>query len=164
MNRIVSIFKSGMAVYFLIFIISCHDSTNDDQVLSPFKIIIPAELKQISEIEKLVTKTETQINHLTEETKFLISEYRHISGCKTKEDNLMMDIKKVTIRGRINTGFENLSEIYNKIDFQTSELANPLNTEQKKALELITNQLKNRIDELMIYYKSFDKENKKRKN
>jgi hypothetical protein len=42
-------------------------------------------------------------------------------------------------------------------------LANPLNWEQKKALELITNQFKNKIDELMIYYKSFEKENKKGK-
>ena len=134
MNTIVSIFKSGMAVYCLIFIISCHDSTNGDLVHSPLKVIIPAELKQISEIEKFVIETESGINNISEETKILISEYRKISGSNTSEDNLMEDIKKVTIRGRINTGFENLSEIYNKIDFQTSELANPLNTEQKKAL------------------------------
>jgi len=98
MNRIVSIFNSGMAVFCLIFIISCNDSTNDEQVFSPFKISTPIELKQFFEI-----------------------------------------------------------------DLQSLELANPLNWEQKKALELITNQLKNKINELMIYYKSFEKENKKGK-
>jgi len=109
MNRIVSIFKSVMAVYCLIFIISCNDSAIDEQVLSPLKITIPTELKQISEIEKFVTKTESQINHLSEETKILISEYRQISNSKIKKDNLMEEVKKVTINGRINSDFVHLS-------------------------------------------------------
>jgi hypothetical protein len=160
MNRIVSILKSGMAVYCLIFIISCNDSAIDEQVLSPLKITIPTELKQISEIEKFVTKTESQINHLSEETKILISEYRQISKSKTKKNNLMEEVKKVTINGRINSYFVHLSEIYTKIDLQSSELKNQLTGKQIDGFNLITNEFKTRIDELMILYKSIQKEQK----
>jgi len=152
-----------MTVFCLILIISCNDSTNHEQVFSPFKISTPNELKQFSEIEKFFIETDLRINHVSEQTEILISEYRQISCIKTKENNLMEEVKRVTISGRINAAFENLSEIYAEIDLQKSEFTNPLNWEQKKALELITNQLKNKIDELMIYYKSFEKENKKGK-
>ena len=160
MNRIVSIFKSVMAVYCLIFIISCNDSAIDVQVLSPLKITIPTELKQISEIEKFVTKTESQINHLSEETKILITEYRQISNSKIKKDNLMEEVKKVTINGRINSDFVHLSEIYTKIDLQYSELKNQLTEKQTDDFNLITNEFKIGIDELMILYKSIQKEQK----
>jgi hypothetical protein len=160
MNRMVFIFKSGIAAYCILFIISCNDSTIDEQVLSPLKITIPTELKQISEIEKFVTKTESQINHLSEETKILIAEYRQISNNKTKKDNLMEEVKKVTINGRINSDFVHLSEIYSKIDLQSSVLKNQLTGKQMDALNLITNKFKTRIDELMILYRSFQKEQK----
>lgn len=152
------IFKSGIAAYCILFIISCNDSTINEQVLSPLNIAIPTELMQISEIEKFVTKTELQINHLSEETKILISEYRQISKSKTKKDNLMEEVKKVTINGRINSDIVHLSEIYTKIDLQSSELKNQLTEKQMDTLNLITNEFKTRIDELMILYKTIQKE------
>lgn len=154
------IFKSGFAAYCILFIMSCSDSAIDEQVLSPLKITIPTELKQISEIEKFITKTESQINHWSEETKILIAEYRQISNNKTKKENLMEEVKKLTINGRINSYFAHLSDIYTKIDLQSSELKNQLTEKQTDDFNLITNEFKTRINELLILYKSIQKEQK----
>jgi len=74
MNRIVSIFNSGMAVFCLIFIISCNDSTNDEQVFSPFKISTPIELKQFSEIYLQTSEFTNPLNW----KKSLIIDYQSI--------------------------------------------------------------------------------------
>ncbi len=122
--------------------------------------MIPETLKGNTEVETYLNQTSSKINQLAIETQQLITEYNNLSDSKNKKNDLMADVKKVTIRGKINASFKNLSEIYNEINLQKSALANSLNTEQKETLKVTTNQLKTKIDTLMIYCKSYENEGK----
>ena len=142
----------------VLLVISCKNQSSDLMTIPPIEISIPADLKGNIEIESFIEKTEVQINCLATLSQELILQYRKILDDKTMINGLMTDVKKVTTRARINAAFVNLSEIYNEIDFQSSVMENQLNSEQKKAFRMITIQLKNKIDEIMISYKSFEKE------
>jgi hypothetical protein len=141
-----------------LFAFSCDSESIFEKNITSEKVTIPETLKGITEIETFLNQTTSQINQLAIETQQLITEYNNLSDSKNKKTGLMADVKKVTIRGRINAAFENLSEIYHEIDLQTSEMANLLNNEQKETLKVTTKQLKNKIDELMIYCKSYENE------
>ena len=162
MIRLASFIKI-MAVAALPIFISCISKTPVEQKSFSENITIPDILKNSKDIEALVTKTESQINHLAVQSQQLIEEYRSLSDNSNKKNGLMTDVKKVTLKGRINGVFADLSEIYSKIDLQFSEFENLLNTEQKLACKSVSNQLKNRIDDVMIRFNPVEEESKKGK-
>lgn len=163
MLKITAILKTLFVVLTVSIAISCDTKTGLENDYVKNKILIPDILKESKDIEAFVTKTELQINHLTVQSQQLIEEYRSLSDKSDKNNGLMTDVKKVTIKGRINTVFADLSEIYSKIDSQFSEFENLLNTEQKSACKSVSNQLKNRIDEVMISFNPVEEASKKGK-
>lgn len=142
---------------------SCNTKTRFENDLLAQNILIPYILKDMKDIQAFVTETESQINRLTIQSQHLNEEYRSISDKSNKRNGLMSDVKKVTIRGRINAVFSDLSEIYSKIDSQASYFEIQLSAEQKLAFKSVTNQLKDKIDVVMISLNPVDEESKKGK-
>lgn len=163
MLKAISIFKTQTIVITVLFFISCNTETRFEKDLSSQKVAIPDTLKDLKEIEAFVNQTESEINYLSVQTQQLIEEYRILQDKSNKENSLMADVKRVAIKSRINAAFADLSEIYSEIDLQKADLENQLNAEQKLAFNLISNQLKEKIDEVMISFKSFEKESESAK-
>ena len=154
---ILKILAVAMAV---LAIFSCNSESITEENLPEKKIFIPEILKGKTEIEFFVKSTETEVNRLSIQKQQLTSEYKSLSSESNRKNVLMADIKKVTINGRINNAFTKLSEIYNEIDLQSSAFESNLNDEQKKALRVITGELKKKIENTMIEYKLIEKKQK----
>lgn len=156
-------FRTQAVVMTVLIFFSCNTDNKFEKDIASQKGLIPDTLKGLKEIEAFVTQAESEINYLSVQTQQLIEEYRILPDKSNKKNSLMADIKRVTIKGRINAVFADLSEIYSEIDLQKADLENQLNAEQKLAFNSITNHLKHKIDEVMINFKSFEKENESAK-
>ena len=152
------IFRPQTFVMTVLLFFSCNTENRFENDISPPKILIPDTLKGLKKIEAFVNETESEINYLSAQTQYLIEEYRIIPDKNNKKNSLMVDVKRVTINGRICATFTDLSEIYCEIDLQETDLENQLNAEQKLSLNLVSNQLKEKIEEVIINLKSFEKQ------
>lgn len=163
MFKPVSISNSFIAVILIFHAISCTRETRVYDNSAPQMVSIPGELIGNDNIKTFIIETESEINQLTFLTKQLIAEYTKVSEKSDSKNNLVDDVKKATLIRRINAKFAELSEIYGEIELQTADFESQLNTDQKSAFNIISNQLKNKIDTVMITFKSFEKESKNAK-
>lgn len=158
--RLIAILKI-MAVATVPIFISCNTKTRFKQDSLTENIPIPNILKERKDIEAFINETASQIHHLSIQYQQLIDDYRNLPDKIDGKNGPMADVKKVTVKSRINIVFSELSEIYNNVDKKTIDLENQLNAEQKSAFKLISNQLKDRIDDVMISFNPVEEKRKR---
>ena len=135
-------------------VFSCNIESTSAKKLTENEISIPEILKGKSEIESFVSSCVTEIRNLSIQQQQLVGEYQTITDERNRKNDLMAEVKKVTIHGRINDAFTKLSLINYEINLKSSTCEVKLNEEQKAAFNLIKRQLKNEIEQMMIEYKS----------
>jgi hypothetical protein len=154
---------NGMVVILILQLISCKNPDQTEPDFSPVIIKISPILLDIHEIELFIITKEEKVNLLISQSEQLINEYKAITKDRQVNKSLIGEVKKVAILNRINSTIEKLSEIYTEFEQQSTEIENRLNSEQKEAYRPITDQFKNRINEVTIYSKSIVKQHKPEK-
>ncbi len=143
------------------FIISCMGNGkrgHRSDFLPPIEIQIPNAIKSDAELTNLVKESEKAINEFSDNMEYLIEDLKPYKDVKPEEASTFVKLKLTKIGVDFFTNSTKGLAVMEKLESYSSKRAleqKPLNDEQLKAIAVIYDTFKTRMEQLERKYKDF---------